>query len=311
MAKAVTPKSGYRKINEVVLREGLFPLKVALQIWDDGKSKPFIDLYSGVPGKNNSPYKHNHFKITSKIIWNRIKKVVEEQMLNQVSNAPKNLSEKTIQKQVQQDIEQLKNDNVRLSKTVKEYSYLIKEYRKATLPNYEEEVRELEGLINTAKKEGELQKFLSLNPWLLGLEYENSDPQKIAPAQRYDFYVEKYDGFADIIEIKQVNQAIFDKEGRITKPFADAIQQLINYIDDALYYGDNKRLSEQMKFSFLKPKGILIIGRNENKERLKNLQFYFHNIEILTYEDVLARAKNIIARLRSDTKKKRKPIKKQ
>ena len=136
------------------------------------------------------------------------------------------------------------------------------------------------------------------------MEYENSTPEKISVGQRYDFYVEKYDGYADIIEIKKVNELIFDKKGKVTTVFSKAIQQLIDYIDDAILWGNNKRLSKKLNFNFLKPKGILIIGKNQDVERLKNLQYYFHNIEILTYDDVLERGKNIIKHL--DVKKKKK-----
>ena len=301
----------YKNIKSVVIRDGLFPIKVSLSLWDDGKSKPFIDLYSGVPGKKKGqPYKHNHFKITNKNIWNRVKKIVDEDLLSGMSKTSKPLPERTIEKQVHEDIKRLKEDKVRLTKMVQEYSTLIKEYRTIVMPTYENDIKEFETLINSAKKENQLQKFLADRPWLLGLEYENSQPQKIAPSQRYDFYVEKYDGYADIIEIKKVSEKIFDNDGKITRPFADAIQQLINYIDDALYYGDNKRLSQQMKFNFLKPKGILIIGRVANKERLRNLQYYFHNIEILSYQDVLDKAKNIVRRLKAEKVSKRKRRKK-
>lgn len=296
-------KTSYKKMKEYTIRKGLYPISVALTIWDDGKSSPFVDLYSGVPLKGD--YKHNHFKITNKRIWNKIKKIIDEELISDIRKG-KPLSEKVVEKQVYEDIERLKEDNLRMEKTIQAYSQLIKEYRKIRIPDYKNDLEQLEKLIINSKKEKELQAFLEKKPWLLGLEYENAKPQKIAPGQRYDFYVEKYDGYADIIELKKANEDIFSKDGKITSVFSNAIQQMIGYIDDALYYGNNKRLSKNLNFNFLKPKGILIMGRNQDTEKLRNLKYYFHNIEILTYDDVLERGKNILNHLQNKGTNKKK-----
>ncbi len=299
-----TKKVNYKKLKEYHIRKGLYPVRVTLTVWDDGKSKPYIDLYSGVPGKTEGVYKHNHFKITSSSIWDKIRKIIDEELIKNLVKG-KIISEKTVEKQVNEDVERLKNDNLRMTKTIQSYSKLIKEYRKIKIPDYKKDIEEFEKLIKSSKKENDLQIFLSKRPWLLGLEYENSKPQKIAPGKRYDFYAEKYDGYADIIEIKKVNEDIFDKDGKITRPFSKAIQQLIEYIDDALYYGNDKVLSKNMNFNFLKPKGILIIGKNTDVEKLKNLGYYFHNIEILTYDNVLERGKSILDHLQNKKHKKK------
>lgn len=292
----------YKKLKEYHIRKGRYPIRVTLTLWDDGKSEPFVDLYSGVPTPNK-PYKHNHFKIKSKSIWSKIKKIIDEELIKHVG-AGRPISDKVVEKQVNEEIERLKTDLLRMQKTVQASSKLIKEFRNMKIPDYKNNIEEFEKLIKTAKKEDELQKFLAKLPWLLGLEYENSKPQKIAPGQRYDFYVEKYDGYADIIEIKKPNDAIFDNEGKITRTFSKALQQLISYIDDALLYADSKRLTKNLNFNFLKPKGILIIGRTQDKDKLKTLEYYFHHIEILTYDDVLERGKTILNHLRKEKRKK-------
>lgn len=292
-------KVSYKKIREHHIRKGRYPVRVTLQIWDDGKSKPHIDLYSGVP--TDKEYKHNHFKINNQQVWFKIRKIIDADLIKGLKQG-RPLSEKAIQKEVDKEIEFLTKDNIKMNKTIQAYSKLIKEYRKAKIPDYQEDIKELESLMKKAKKEKELQKFLSKRPWLLGLEYENSNPEKIGVGQRYDFYVEKYDGYADIIELKKINEDIFDKKGKVTATFSKSLHQLIDYIDDAIHWGNDKRLSKKLKFNFLKPKGILIIGKDTDTEKLKNLQYYFHNIEILTHDDVLERGKNIIKHLK--TKKK-------
>jgi len=298
MAKKGPP--GLKKIKEVKFREGYYPITFTLQAWDDGP--PYIDLYSGIPGTGGKPYKNNHFKISSRAMWDRVKKIIDEQLAPGLSKNAKPLPESTIEKQVREDLERLKRDKVRLEKTLKNQVKIVREYRDLKVPEYRKDLKEFEKLLGTAQKEDELQEFLATTPWLLGLEYETAEPQKIAPAQRYDFYMGKYDGFADIIEIKKANEKLFDSKDKITSTFSSAIQQLINYIDDALLYGDSKRLSQKLAFSFNKPKGILIIGRDVQAERLRNFNFYFHNIEILTYSDVLNRGKSIVRHLESSKK---------
>ncbi len=293
----------YKNLKKYDIRKGLYPIRISLDLWDDGKSTPYIDLYSGVPPKiKGKEYKHNHFKITSKNTWNLIRKIIDEELIGHIKKGT-GLSEKVVEKQVGEEIERLKHDKLRMEKTIKAHAKLINEYRKIKIPEYSENVKDFETLLSKSKKEKELQLFLSNHPWLLGLEYETSDPQKIAPGQRYDFYLEKYDGYADIVEIKKANENIFDKNGKVTSIFSKSIQQLITYIDDALYYGDNKRLSEKMKFNFLKPKGILIIGKNQDEDKLKNMTYYFHNINILTYDDILKRGKIVLKHLQGTKKK--------
>lgn len=295
-------KPSYKKLKRYDIRKGRYPIRVSLTIWDDGKSKPFIDLYSGVP--TDKGYKNNSFKITNQKIWNRIRSIIDSDLINDIRKS-KPLSEKDVEKLETEETELLKKDNLRLKKRLQNYSKLIKEYRNIKLPEYKRDIKEFEKLLKTAKREDGLQDFLAEKPWLLGLEYENSKPQKIAPGKRYDFYVEKYDSYADIIEIKKANEDIFDKEGKITRQFSRAIQQLIEYIDDALYYGNDKRLSKNMSFNFLKPKGILIIGKSTDVEKLKNLGYYFHNIEILTYDNVLERGKAILNHLTNQKMRKK------
>ena len=289
-----------KKLKQVKFRDGYYPITLTLQVWEGGEdAAPYIDLYSGVPGKGGAPYKHNHFKISNRSMWDRIKKIVDEQLAPGLGKNAKPLAESTIERQVREDLERLKKDKLRLEKTLQNQVKIVREYRDLKVPEYKKDLKQFETLLKTAKKEDELQEFLASTPWLLGLEYETADPQKIAPAQRYDFYMGKYDGFADIIEIKKADEKLFDAKDKITTAFSAAIQQLINYIDDALIYGDSKRLSEKLAFSFNKPKGILIIGRDVPADRLRNFNFYFHNIEILTYTDVLNRGKSIVRHLES------------
>lgn len=297
-------KPSYKKLKNYDIRKGRYPIRLSLTIWDDGKSKPFIELYSGVPTQKG--YRNNNFKISNQKIWNKIKFLIDSDLINEIRKG-KPLSEKDIEKLEFEETELLKKDNLRLKKRLQNHSKLIKEYRDIKLPECKKDIKEFKEKLSKARKEEELQKFLSERPWLLGLEYENSQPQKIGIKKRYDFYVEKYDGYADIIEIKKSNDELFNKNGKMSKYLTDALQQLIEYIDEAIIEGDSKRISKKLQINFLKPKGILIIGRKKNKEikeKLEHIKYYFHNIDILTYDDLLERGENILNNLENKKKYK-------
>ena len=73
---------------------------------------------------------------------------------------------------------------------------------------------------------------------------------------------------------------------------------------------DGKEIEEDDFGSYYKPKGILLIGRRKkletstllaidaNPKRLRRLMSYFHGIEVLTYDDLIERAKNALNNLR-------------
>ena len=287
------------------IRPGLYPIRVSLIQWP-GDTKPVIDIYSGNPPfqQRPGPYKHNHIKISSSRLWAKIKKTIEK-LVPYLKGKP--ISEKLIEKEILEYNEELKRDNLKWKKTLENFRPLIKDYRRSQIPTYKKSLKDFNEKIKTSKKEEELQKFLEKNTWILGFEYDSSKPQKIVGGSRYDFYVERYDGYADIIEIKKPNDQIFDSKGRLTRVFGKALQQLIEYIDQATYLGNIKSLSKEYSLNFLKPKGILIIGRTPNsndKEKLENICNYFHNIEVLTYDDLYQKAKTVVTNLEKRIKKK-------
>ncbi|MCF7860893.1 DUF4263 domain-containing protein [Candidatus Woesearchaeota archaeon] len=296
-------KSMYKKIRQFDIRKGIYPIRVSLSVWDDGNSKPFVELYSGAPLDNG--YKHSHFRITNKQVWDKIKLIIDNE-LSEDLNEGRKLSEKALQKIDDHEFEIMKKDNQKLKQKLKGFRRYVKEARKLRLPEYKKNLVEFKKQIDKKGKEEELQTFLLKNSWLLGLEYENAQPQKIGVRKRYDFYVEKYDGYADIVEIKKSSENLFLKNGKMSKPLADALQQLIEYIDDAIIEGDSKRISNKLQINFLKPKGILIIGKTKNeeiKQKIAQLAYYFHNIEILTYDDLYERGKCIVSSLEKNDKK--------
>jgi hypothetical protein len=294
-------KTRPNKLEVYNIRKGIYPVRVSLLQWPG--EEPFIELYQGVPVKKD--YKHSNFRIHSREIWQHIRNTIDLKLTSKLKKG-KGISKKILDEEAENERTVLLKDNSLLKQKIKNFKKLVQDYRENNLPEYQQTLKEFESLLGKAKKESELQSFLKTNTWLLGLEYEHSTPQKGGLKSRYDFYVERYDGYADIVEIKKPSTEIFDKKGKLTKNFGSALQQLIEYIDEANYAGDSKTVSKKMEFQFLKPKGILIIGRTQDQEKLKNLKYYFHNIEILTFDDVLQRGKTVIASLQKRKGKRKK-----
>lgn len=276
------------------IRKGIYPIRISLQTWEDSGDKPYIELYQGAPNPKGG-YKNNSFKIRNRQIWAKIRAFIDTSLLPRLQVGK--ISERQLEREVKGETEALLADNVRLKKMLQNQTSTLRRYRQNNITAYQATLKAFEKLLDTAKKEEELQEFLANNTWLLGAEYEHSKPQKIAPRARYDFYVERYDGFADIIEIKKSKELLFDPRGKLSKNTGAAIQQLIEYVDDAMMTGDSKRMSKKYEFSFLKPKGTLILGRTNDgsKEKLAILNSYFHNIEILSYDDILKRGQSFVA----------------
>jgi energy-coupling factor transporter ATP-binding protein EcfA2 len=159
---------------------------------------------------------------------------------------------------------------------------------------------EFEKMINNANlKEKDFQKFLEKNPCFFGGEYIEAYPQKRAGAELIeDFLLEKYDGFHDVVEIKRPDHKIFVRQKRNNlKPSSECmwgVSRIMDYLD---YYERNVQ-EEYWRTGkeIYKPRGIVVIGRNQNidKRKLRQLNSYLSSIEIWTYDDLLIKSKKLM-----------------
>jgi hypothetical protein len=154
------------------------------------------------------------------------------------------------------------------------------------------------------KDELEIHKFLTKDYWLLGIEYFGQDVHsdvtptgartnetKITSRKHADFIIKRMDGTLDtctIIELEEVNDAIFNKDGTLSREVYDGISQAVDY------YIEHRSQKNRSK-------GMAVIGTtqglrltNEQKEKLSLLKETFHNVEILTYDDIINQAENTI-----------------
>ena len=150
----------------------------------------------------------------------------------------------------------------------------------------------------------EFQKWLKLNTWVFGTEYiKTFDTRKIGIHSEADFIVESLDGFTDLIELKKSSVVLFEKDVSRncyypSKDLAQVIGQAIHYIK--VMEDHRAILKEGDDLDILKPRVKVVIGRSSNlnyeeRKALRLLNSTLHGIEIITYDEILARAKKIVS----------------
>jgi hypothetical protein len=165
---------------------------------------------------------------------------------------------------------------------------------------FETKLSEFKSKIDEDVDEIQLRDFMFENIWLLDFQYfsyriekeEELSTGKIDISLEVDVSLLKDElniSRAVIVELKKPSKPVVTTKYRgIEKPailaeVGKAVSQTINYM-------------ELKKCPYKTTRGIVIIGRNIGvKEKfLEIFNSYLHGIEVLTYDDIYARAKNVI-----------------
>ena len=151
------------------------------------------------------------------------------------------------------------------------------------------------------------QDWFEKNKWILGSEYlKILDERTIDSNNIADYLMEAFDGFLDVVEIKKPNGLKFWMESLDHNnyvPSSDlikAITQCQNYLYEIERESNSAKFLERTQGTkIIKPRCLLVFGRSKNwndrqKEAYRILNSSFNQINILTYDHLLARAKNIM-----------------
>lgn len=172
-------------------------------------------------------------------------------------------------------------------------------------------IKNFELMLEKNLLESEWQKWFQSNDWVLGTEHvEVLDERQIDTRNVSDFLVKTHDGFVDIVEIKRPDQEKlpFWNSGKDhgnmipSSALTKAIMQSANYIFNLEMEANSLKSIEKIGHKIIKPRCILIFGRSNNwtKEHYESyriLNSIHHNITILTYDQILLRAKKILGLL--------------
>lgn len=167
-------------------------------------------------------------------------------------------------------------------------------------------VIEFEQKIPSSNPESFWQDWFNKNKWILGSEYikilteRNIDEHHIA-----DYIMQSFDGFLDLVEIKVPSMRFWtgpDSHGNYT-PSSDliaAISQCLNYLYLIEKQSDSLDFHQRVSgVEIVKPKCMLVYGRSndwndQQKEAFRILNSAYQQINIITYDQLLARAKHLL-----------------
>ena len=166
-----------------------------------------------------------------------------------------------------------------------------------------------------SSKDDNWQDWFSDRKWIFGSEYvEILKKRTIDEDNISDYLVQTNCGFIEIIEIKDPNECkkkfliekTKEKEGNTTGYFypssdlSQAIMQTLNYINKVEKRINDAEFIKSLGNSLvLKPRGTLVYGRSNNfsdleNESLRIINSHYNNFQIITYDQLLNRAKNIL-----------------
>ncbi len=172
-------------------------------------------------------------------------------------------------------------------------------------------VRAFQALVSANKDEHAYRKFIHAH-WevILGPDYrECHSPYPVGRAAEIDILAVRQDGFADLWELKRPDTPLFKTYGQWlghSPDCASAIGQLMHYYDAAAREPQGGALHFEsrrgMSLSLNRPRGFVVLGRYSadpetariERERLRLENSFYAGLTILTYDDLVERARSLL-----------------
>ncbi|MBM2826334.1 MAG: hypothetical protein HW403_398 [Dehalococcoidia bacterium] len=169
-------------------------------------------------------------------------------------------------------------------------------------------IKQFENLVQQDSRENNWQDWFQRNSWVLGSEFVRVlDERRIDVQHISDFLMEAYDGFLDIVEIKRPEGGLqfwapsLDHGNYVPSvDLTKAITQASRYVFEVEREANSVKFLERVgQVKTVKPRCILIFGRSDGwnqkqVEAYRILNAGYHNLTVMTYDHVLARAKRIV-----------------
>lgn len=154
--------------------------------------------------------------------------------------------------------------------------------------------------LGVGKDEEVWQKFFSNNSWILGSDFvEVLDERRLDVENITDYLLKSFDGFVDIIELKLPDAPFWTTEQIPRSDLTTAVMQCSRYILQTERKIDSVEFQKKIKNTpIVKPRITLVYGRSDGwtdpeKEAYRVLNSSYHNINIITYDHLLERAKRL------------------
>jgi|GEM_PF-1345736 len=161
-------------------------------------------------------------------------------------------------------------------------------------------INDLGSLLGGSKRnESELQSCLTRNPILFGLEYRKVIPKHCLGSEfEMDYALERFSGMVDLVEIESSTFPLFTKKGDPSQYLIHAEQQVFDWLH---WVERNHPYAREKLSRIMRPLGFVVIGSDSNlgnggKEKLFQRNTMLRDaLQILTYDDLLKKAKNILS----------------
>ena len=159
---------------------------------------------------------------------------------------------------------------------------------------------DFEALINARKSESAYQRLFERHPVLIDpLAAEIVPQQRLGGEYATDFALRRHDGGWTLVEIEKPQDALFTARDDFTAKFTHAFGQVLDFqqwVDGNVAYAERHMPGAQA------PRGVLIMGVREGlseRQNLKLKQFAENSrrVEIVTYDELLARGRQLYASL--------------
>lgn len=170
---------------------------------------------------------------------------------------------------------------------------------------------EVDSLLGQDTSEHKLEFWIKENDWVFGVEYvRRLDATRIGIHEDADLLVESLDGYVDLIELKKASEfPLFNYDSShdcyySAAALSQVVGQTINYL--RLMEANQAVLKSEDGLDILKPRAKIVIGRSslfrDGKEKvaLRTLNDTLHNIEVITYDEIVARAHRIVRSYEKD-----------
>ena len=167
-------------------------------------------------------------------------------------------------------------------------------------------IQEFENAIGSNKQELYWQKWFERNKWILGSDFLNILPERDIDVEDIaDYLMQSIDGFLDVVEIKRSDAPFWigpDSHGNLcpSAPLSAAIMQCLNYLYKIELQSNSVEFLQRVGGTkTVKPQCLLVYGRSNTwgEDELKALRILnasYHQLHIMTYDQLLIRAKQLI-----------------
>ena len=170
------------------------------------------------------------------------------------------------------------------------------------LANLTVAISELEGFLGSqTRNEAELQKCLTDNPILFGTDFVRIIPKhKLGSEFEMDYALERTSGHVDLVEIEASNLKLYTRSGNPTSHLVHAEQQVLDWL---VWLERNSAYAREHLPGMMSPIGFVVIGRRGDLDsklatKLQKRNAIFRGrLHVLTYDDLLDQAKNLLSPL--------------